>query len=204
MNFHVESGGQIYKIQRKQGLIQKSLDPEGNFKTIFTWEDHFEPQSLKDVHVSYDVPMSFNSMETGRKLGTLGVQFFFPYITKTAYTWKQPVENAHFQFDLTTLVSQIKSSLDKDLKEGKLFLVDASTAKELNIYQGKPLIYLQESISASGGLTYPLITLGYYDKLPEDGIFLGFTWFTSLQMRKIWMRISRKCLSSMNLQINPL
>jgi hypothetical protein len=177
MNFKVKSGDQVYKVQMKQGLIEKSIDPQGTFKKVFTWEDTFEPKMSKDIQVSYDLPMSLITLEAQRKLGTSGIEFIFHYITKTAYTWRQPVEKAIFQFDLTTLVPQVKTHAG---------LVAKPIVKALKIYQGKPLVGLVYPIN--GNIANNILTLTYTDKVPEEGIFLAIV--------AVFLPVTRKDMES--------
>jgi hypothetical protein len=107
----------------KEGLIEKELDPQGLFQKVFVWEEQFQPLQTKKITVSYRLLMgvgSANSIMRGfegaeRKYSDLdrlfpALSYSFGYITKTAYTWKEPVENAVFTIDCSELFQRFEQS----------------------------------------------------------------------------------------------
>lgn len=159
MNFQVGSSGQTYTTQIKKGAIEKSLDPSGSFKQVIVWNDNFEPRGMKDIKVTYDLSMSLVLLDTNRKLGAYGLTFFFPYITKTAYTWKQPLEKAVFRFDFSDIISYLNSSKHSEQVIFK---------EEQNNFSGPCLIYLRYPIG--GEISNSILTMTYNDRVPEEGL----------------------------------
>jgi len=111
------------KVTLKEGLIEKELDPQGLFKKVFSWEEQFQPLQTKKVTVTYRLLMgiaSANEVDRGydgidRKFHAVDRMFpalgySFGYITKTAYTWKEPVENAVFTIDATEVFQKFEES----------------------------------------------------------------------------------------------
>jgi hypothetical protein len=123
LSFKVNSNAKLIQAQLKEGLIEKQFDPEGLFKKVFAWDDSFQPNETKTVIVTYKLMMgvaSANSImrgfnATGRKYSEIdkliyALNFSFMYITKTAYTWQGPVEEAVFQFDSKGLLKYLETT----------------------------------------------------------------------------------------------
>jgi hypothetical protein len=121
LDFRAKDSESERKVTIKEGLIEKELDPKGLFKKVFAWEEQFQPQQTKKITVSYRLLMgvaSANSIMRGfegdeRKYSALdklipAISYSFSYITKTAYTWKQPIENAVFTMDCSEFFQKLE------------------------------------------------------------------------------------------------
>jgi hypothetical protein len=124
LNFQVLSNDNLIQAQMKEGLIEKKLDPEGLFKKVFAWKDSFGPNEIKTVIVSYNMLMSVSSAnsnsrnfdDVGRKYYEIdkqvsAINYSFSYITKTAYTWKGPIEEAVFSLDAREFLKQLDTNV---------------------------------------------------------------------------------------------
>lgn len=152
LNFQVQSGIQKMSPKLKEGVVEKILDPTGEFKRVMVWSDTFAPNSLKTVKVSYKLPVSFGLFPA---MG--GFSYFFPYITKTAYTWKQPLEKVVFIFDFSRVISSFKTHFrDK---------IPSHICKFLPIIS---LPYPEEGI-----IDNSILRITYTGKVPEEGIPLS-------------------------------
>ena len=134
IHFTVNSNDKLIQSQLKEGLIEKQYDPEGLFKKVFAWNDSFNPNETKAVVVTYKLMMSVASANSvmrdfngvGRKYYQIdkmlpALNYSFGYITKTAYTWKGPVEEAVFQLDSSAFLKQLETtSLFDDSSPNKL------------------------------------------------------------------------------------
>jgi len=121
LDFRAKDSESERKVTIKEGLIEKELDPKGLFNKVFAWEEQFQPQQTKKITVSYRLLMgvaSANSIMRGfegdeRKYSALdklipAISYSFSYITKTAYTWKQPIENAVFTMDCSEFFQKLE------------------------------------------------------------------------------------------------
>ncbi|MDD5006717.1 MAG: hypothetical protein PHS93_09855 [Candidatus Omnitrophica bacterium] len=177
MDFRVINNGRQVPTELKEGLIEKELDPHGLFKKVFAWDDIFGPGETKTVLVTYKLLMSVVSVNSNdRTFDEIGEKYYeldklfpalsysFGYITKTAYTWKGPVEEAVFRFDAKELMEEF----DKSAVFGE------STPDKLPL--SRP-VYL-ENIMPSGyerqDSVYKWIFKG---KLPEEGLSVNFIVF---------------------------
>jgi hypothetical protein len=132
LDFRAKDAESDRKVILKEGLIEKELDPQGLFQKVFAWEEQFLPLQSKKITVSYRLLMgvgSANSIMRGfegdeRKYSDLdrlfpALAYSFGYITKTAYTWKEPVENAVFTIDCADFFQKIeKADFVKQFGEG--------------------------------------------------------------------------------------
>ena len=120
LNFKVLSDSKEIKSELKEGLIEKEFDPKGLFNKVFAWPAEFEPEESKEVIVTYRMLMgvaSANSVfrsfdEQGRKFRSIdklfpALSYSFGYITKTAYTWAGPVEEAIFTLNCTAFYKEV-------------------------------------------------------------------------------------------------
>lgn len=123
LHFRAKDSKSERKITLKEGLIDKKLDPHGLFKKVFAWKEQFQPHQTKTITVTYRLLLgiaSANENERGfdgvdRKYYALDQMFpalaySFGYITKTAYTWKEPVENAVFTIDGTEFFQKLEEA----------------------------------------------------------------------------------------------
>lgn len=123
LDFRAKDTESERKVILKEGLIEKELDPQGLFQKVFAWEEQFQPLQTKKITVSYRLLMgvgSANSIMRGfegdeRKYSDLdrlfpALAYSFGYITKTAYTWKEPVENAVFTIDCTDFFQKLEQA----------------------------------------------------------------------------------------------
>jgi hypothetical protein len=123
LDFRAKDSESERKVTIKEGLIEKDLDPQGLFKKVFAWEEQFLPQQTKQISVSYRLLMgvaSANSIMRGfegdeRKYSDLdrlfpALNYSFGYITKTAYTWKEPIEKAVFTIDCTDFFQKLEQA----------------------------------------------------------------------------------------------
>jgi hypothetical protein len=123
LNFRAKGTDTERKVTLKEGLIDKELDPQGLFKKVFSWEEQFQPHQTKEIIVSYRLLMGIASAnENGRGFDGISRKYYaldrmfpalaysFGYITKTAYTWKEPVENAIFAIDGTEFFQKLENT----------------------------------------------------------------------------------------------
>lgn len=158
LNFQVTSNGSHKPTEMKHGLIEKSLDPKGLFDKVITWEENFEALSHKDIKVTYDLPLSFVAMNIGKKLSTYGLAYTFSYITKTAYTWRNPVNKAVFHINLSNLPEHLTTHLREHLPD--------DIAAEFG--QMAPLVYFRYPMN--GDFADNTLTMTYKDQIPIDTI----------------------------------
>ncbi len=120
LNFRVTDTERERKVTLKEGIIEPTLDPKGLFKKVFVWEEQFQPQQTKKLIVTYQLLLgvaSANSIMRGFqgdewRYSTIdklfpAISYNFGYITKTAYTWKGPIENAVFSMDCSDFFERI-------------------------------------------------------------------------------------------------
>lgn len=173
-DFKVLSNDHVIKSQLKEGLIEKEFDPQGLFKKVFAWKDNFKPQEIKTVVVSYRMMMSVASANsnmrdfeaTGRKYYELdklfpAINYSFGYITKTAYTWKGPVEEAIFEVDVRDFIEELSKP---DFVAG--FGID-----------GLPLsrpVYLENIFPTGYQKQNNKYSWKFKDKVPEEGLSINF------------------------------
>ena len=158
LNFHAKSADKPYKVHMKEGLIDEKLDPQHLYRKVFAWQDSFEPNQSKQIDVSYHLDMSVLSMDIQSKLATRGAAFFLIYITGTAYTWRPPLENAVFKFDLRSLPKALKLAHRKEAFKETPLIGSSIT----------PLVYVNYELA--GQWDNNIMTLSYKDKVPQDGI----------------------------------
>lgn len=174
LDFKVVSNERIIKTQLKEGLIEDKFDPQGLFKKVFAWKDTFKPDEIKTVVVTYKMMMSVASANsnmrdfevTGRKYYELdklfpAINYSFGYITKTAYTWKGPVEEAIFEVDVRDFIEQLSKP---DFIAG--FGLD-----------GLPLsrpVYLENIFPTGYQKQNNTYSWKFKDKVPEEGLSINF------------------------------
>jgi len=105
LNFRVREVETERRIVLKEGIIEPTLDPQGLFKKVFVWEEHFQAQQTKKLIITYQLLFSVGSLTGDRVFPA--ISYFFNYITKTAYTWKGPVERAIFSMDCSDFFQRI-------------------------------------------------------------------------------------------------
>jgi len=123
LDFRAKGTDTERKVTLKVGLIEQEFDPKGLFKKVFSWEELFQPNQTKKVIVSYRLLMGIASANENwrgydgidRKYYALdrmfpALAYSFGYITKTAYTWKEPVERAVFTIDGTELFQKLEEA----------------------------------------------------------------------------------------------
>lgn len=123
LDFRAKDTESEHKVTLKEGLIEKELDPKGLFKKVFSWEEQFQPLQTKKVTVTYRLLLGIASANENwrgfdgvdRKYNALDRMFpalgyNFGYITKTAYTWKGPIENAVFTIDATDIFQKLEET----------------------------------------------------------------------------------------------
>ena len=163
INFRVKSNGKNLSAKMKEGLIEKKLDPKGYFKKVFVWHDIFTPHQAKQIDVSYQLDMSVSAMDLRSKLATKGMMMIFHYITQTAYTWRQPVENAVFKFDLNALPEVFKLSNRKEI-----LLPNHKERFKKPFKMVTPLIFVDYDVA--GQWDKNTVTFSYQGAVPKDGI----------------------------------
>jgi hypothetical protein len=174
INFTVNSNDKLIQSQLKEGLIEKQYDPEGLFKKVFAWNDSFDPNESKVVVVTYKLMMSVASANSimrdfngiGRKYYQIdklipALNYSFGYITKTAYTWKGPIEEAVFQLDSNAFL--------KELETTSLF--DDPTPNKLPV--SRP-VYLENILPAGYEKKSGVYKWVFKGKVPEDGLSVNF------------------------------
>jgi|WetSurMetagenome_2_1015567.scaffolds.fasta_scaffold22936_4 hypothetical protein len=175
LNFRVKDTDAERKVTLKEGLIEQGLDPQGLFKKVFSWEEQFQPNQTKKVIVSYRLLMGIASANgndrefdgIGRKYYALdrmfpALAYSFGYITKTAYTWKEPVENAVFTIDCTEYFQKLeKTNFFKELGETAPAVVT------------RP-IFLSDISPSSFTHSKNIYRWEFAGKVPEEGIGANF------------------------------
>lgn len=174
LNFHVQSNDKVIKAELKEGVIEKQFDPDGVFKKVFTWDDSFSPNETKTVIVSYKLLMGVSSANSimrdfngvGRKYYEIdklisALNYSFMYITKTAYTWKGPAEEAVFQFDSKELL--------KHLETASLF--DDPSPDKLPV--SRP-VYLENNFPSVFEKNDGVYKWVFKGKVPEEGLSVNF------------------------------
>jgi hypothetical protein len=159
LNFQVISNGVHKDTVLKQGIIEKSLDPNGLFNKVITWEDTFEPLAQKDLKVTYDLPLSFAGMNLEKKLSAHGASYSFTYITKTAYTWRQPLNKAVFTISFYPIIDKLNTYLREHLPEEMV----------ADVGPIPPLVYLQ--YYDEGDYTDHTLSIKYKDQIPVEAIY---------------------------------
>lgn len=174
LNFHVQSNDKVIKSEVKEGVIEKQFDPDGVFKKVFTWDDSFSPNETKTVIVSYKLLMGVSSansiMRDFNGVGRIyyeidklisALNYSFMYITKTAYTWKGPVEEAIFQFDSKELLKQLETTS----------LFDDPSPDKLPV--SRP-VYLENNFPSVFEKSDGVYRWVFKGKVPEDGLSVNF------------------------------
>jgi len=174
LDFKVLSDGKSVKTELKEGLIEKKFDPEGLFKKVFAWKESFTPHETKTVVVSYKLLMgvaSANSVmrdfeATGRKYYELdrlfpAINYNFGYITKTAYTWAGPIDEAIFEFDSREFIEQLSKP---DFIKG--FGLDG-------LQLSRP-VYLENIFPTSYQKKNGIYEWKFKGKVPEEGLSINF------------------------------
>lgn len=162
MNFVVESDEKLQKTTLKEGMIEKKLDPQGLFKKVFTWTETFNPNQTKKLKVSYALDMSIGVHQQVLKYteDLYGITYFFSYITKTAYTWRLPVEKAVFVADISA-ISKILS--DPDVVKAFLPAKDSTISRPLMTLVCSPFAQREGDI----------FTWVYKEKIPMEGLTIS-------------------------------
>lgn len=162
LNFIVESDDILQKAILKEGLIEKKLDPQGLFKKVFAWTENFNPNQTKKLKVSYALDMSIGVHQQVLKYteDLYGVTYFFSYITKTAYTWKMPVEKAVFVADISAI-----SKILSEPEVVKAFL----PAKGGTLSRPLITIVCAPSAEREGNI----FTWTYKEKIPMEGLTIS-------------------------------
>lgn len=163
------------KVTLKEGLIEKELDPQGLFKKVFSWEEQFQPLQTKKVTVSYRLLMGIASAnENDRRFDGVDRKYYaldrmfpalaynFGYITKTAYTWKEPVENAVFTIDGTEFFQKLEEAN---------FFKELGEATPVGVTRPVFLAHLTPSSFKRDKNVYRWEFTG---KVPEEGIGANF------------------------------
>ncbi|MBI5589771.1 MAG: hypothetical protein HY881_04760 [Deltaproteobacteria bacterium] len=175
LNFRAKDTESDRKVILKEGLIEKELDPQGLFQKVFAWEEQFQPSQTKKITVSYRLLMgvgSANSIMRGfegteRKYSDLdrlfpALNYSFGYITKTAYTWKEPVVNAVFTIDCTDFFQKLEhADFIKQFGEG--FPVGITRPVFLGNFNPSSFSYDKN-----------VYRWEFTGKVPEDGINANF------------------------------
>jgi hypothetical protein len=204
LDFIAKDDGSERKVTLKEGLIEKELDPQGLFKKVFSWEEEFQPLQTKKVTVTYRLLLGIASVNENwrgfegvdRKYYALDRMFpalgySFGYITKTAYTWKEPVENAVFTIDATEFLQKLEeANFFKELDE-------TAPAKVT-----RP-VFLGSMSPPSFKLEKSVYRWEFTGKVPEEGISANFvvlfvpsspsevSAFASEQVRKLQEGVSK-------------
>lgn len=110
MNFKVISSGENRSYAIKKGIRNEKLDPQNLFRKIFAWEDKFFPREKKLLRVSYNLDMSIAALPIPY-FKTRGMLYVFNYITRTAKTWKGPINKATFHVNLKQAAEEIKRQI---------------------------------------------------------------------------------------------
>ena len=176
LDFKVLSNSTIVKTQLKEGLIEKKLDPDGLFKKVFAWKETFKPLEMKTVVVSYKMLMtvaSANSImrgfdKTGRKYNEIDTMFpalfyGFNYITKSAYTWKGPIEEALFEIDCSDCFQQFERP--DFVRSYGISKAEADFSRPVFL----ELFYPQNFEKQQQKYSWKFV-----DKVPEDGLSINF------------------------------
>jgi hypothetical protein len=175
LNFQAKDTDAERKVTLKEGLIEKELDPQGLFKKVFSWEEQFQPNQTKKVIVSYRLLMGVASANENdrrfdgvdRKYHALdrmfpALAYSFGYITKTAYTWKEPVDNAVFTIDGTEYFQKLEeANFFKELGETSPAMVT------------RP-VFLSNLNPASFTHSKNVYRWEFTGKVPEEGIGANF------------------------------
>ena len=177
MDFRVISNGKQIPSELKEGLIEKKIDPEGMFKKVFAWDDSFAPGETKAVVVTYKLLMSVVSAnssdrgfdEEGEKYYELDKQFpalnySFGYITKTAYTWKGPIEEAVFRLDAKELMNEF----NEPSVFGKIMPDNISITRPIYLENMYPYGYQRQD---------GIYEWTFKEKVPEEGFSMNFVVF---------------------------
>lgn len=169
LNFKVSSNGVSQKTLLKEGVIEKKLDPEGLFKKVFTWIEVFNPNQTKKLNINYSLKMSagVHPLVLQYPDDLFGITYFFSYITKSAYTWKPPLEFASFTADITSIIRTLKKQ--QIINE---FLPDSGPTIS------QPLMTLVTSPIGKRNDNGNSITWRFRENLPEDGITLSLNILT--------------------------
>ncbi len=174
INFAVNSNEKSIQSQLKEGLIEKQYDPQGLFKKVFAWNDSFRPNETKTVVVTYKLMMSVASANSimrdfngiGRKYYQIdklipALNYSFGYITKTAYTWKGPIEEAVFQLDSSAFLEELETTS----------LFDDPSPNKLPV--SRP-VYLENIFPSGYEKNSGVYKWVFKGKVPEDGLSVNF------------------------------
>lgn len=175
LDFRAHDSESERNITLKEGLIEKGLDPDGLFKKVFAWEEQFKPQQTKKITVSYRLLMGVASANSimrdfegdDRKYSDLdklfpAISYSFGYITKTAYTWKEPVENAIFTLDCSEFFQKLEHP-DFIKKFGKGFL--SAITRPIFLEGVYPTTFKRDK---------DVFRWEFTGKVPEEGISANF------------------------------
>ncbi len=175
LDFRVNDSEAERDVTLKEGVIEPKLDPDGLFRKVFTWDEQFQPNQTKTITVRYRLLMgvaSANSLmrdfdANGRKYIELdklfpAISYSFGYITKTAYTWKEPVEKAVFTLDCTDFFRELEktdllSSFGEDYTRG--------LTRPVMLFDMGPSYQARDSY---------IFRWEFSGKVPEDGINASF------------------------------
>lgn len=175
LEFRAKDTETEHKVTLKEGLIEKELDPKGLFKKVFSWEEQFQPHQTKKVTVTYRLLLGIASANENwrgfdgvdRKYYALDRMFpalgyNFGYITKTAYTWKEPVENAVFTIDATEFFQKLEeANFFKELGEA----APVGVTRPVFLGSLNPPSFTREK---------DVYRWEFTGKVPEDGIGANF------------------------------
>lgn len=160
IDFRVESDGKPQEATLKYGLIESTFDPQGLFEKIFSWEEDFKPNQTKKIKVNYKLKMTVGvhplSLKHPQRI--FGFFFSFAYITKTAYTWKPPIDSAIFKANLAAISKRMRDpGIFKDI------FVSADVAN-----MSKPLItveFLPQAMREGD-----IFTWKFKETVPDQGL----------------------------------
>lgn len=175
LHFRAKDTKSERKVTLKEGLLDKKLDPHGLFKKVFAWKEQFQPLQTKKITVTYRLLLGIASANENerafdgidRKYYALdrmfpALAYTFGYITKTAYTWKEPVENAVFTIDCTEFFQKLEeANFFKELGEASPVRVT------------RP-VFLGNMNPSSFTRDKDVFRWEFTGKVPEDGIGANF------------------------------
>jgi len=175
LHFRAKDTKSERKVTLKEGLIDKKLDPQGLFKKVFAWNEQFQPHQTKTVTVTYSLLLGIASAnENERDFNDIDRKYYeldrmfpalaysFGYITKTAYTWKEPVENAVFTIDGTEFFKKLEeANFFKELGEA----APAGVSRPVFLANVHPSSFTRDN---------NIYRWEFTGKVPEEGISANF------------------------------
>ena len=175
LDFRVKDMDAESRVTLKEGVIEPKLDPKGVFKKVFVWREQFGPQQTKKLTVKYRLLLGVSSANSimrgfqGDEWKYFDLDRLFPalsynfiYITKTAYTWKEPVEKAVFSIDCSDFFQRIdEANFMKGFTEG----FPTGISRPVFLYDINPSNFARDKST---------FRWEFKAKVPEDGIGAGF------------------------------